>query len=100
MRIKVQDAVLDRAAALVKPGGRIAYATCSLLDEENGARLRTFLAQHRDFSIVPADDAMNALGPRKEPFRAAVRVTEEGLLMTPLRTGTDGFFVGCLRRAG
>jgi 16S rRNA (cytosine967-C5)-methyltransferase len=99
-RIKVQDAVLDRAASLVKPGGRIAYVTCSLLDEENGARLRAFLAQHRDFSIVAPDAVTNALGARKEEFRAAIRMTPEGLLMTPRLTGTDGFFVAVLRRSG
>jgi 16S rRNA (cytosine967-C5)-methyltransferase len=96
-RIKAQDAVLERAAALVKPGGRIAYVTCSLLDEENGARVRAFLEQHRDFAVVPADAVMDALGEAGTQFRAAVRTSAEGLLMTPRRTGTDGFFVAVLR---
>jgi 16S rRNA (cytosine967-C5)-methyltransferase len=97
-RIKAQDAVLERAAALVRPGGRIAYVTCSLLDEENGARVRAFVEAHPDFAIVPADDAMGALGDGGAQFRAAVRTSAEGLLMTPRRTGTDGFFVAVLRR--
>ena len=67
-RIKAQDAVLDRAAALVRPGGRIAYITCSLLDEENGARVRAFLAGHPDFAVTPADELANALGSRAERF--------------------------------
>jgi 16S rRNA (cytosine967-C5)-methyltransferase len=94
-RIKAQDAALERAAALVKPGGRIAYITCSLLDEENGARVRAVVEAHPDFAIVPADAVMEALGDGK--FRAAVRTSAEGLLMTPRRTGTDGFFVAILR---
>jgi 16S rRNA (cytosine967-C5)-methyltransferase len=40
-----QDAVLDAAARAVGPGGVLAYATCSLLDEENGARVRAFAAR-------------------------------------------------------
>ena len=97
-RVKTQDAVLDRAAGLVKPGGRIAYITCSLLDEENGARVRAFMARHPDFAVVPADDVVDALGAGKAKFSAAVRFSAEGLLMTPRRTGTDGFFVAMLRR--
>jgi 16S rRNA (cytosine967-C5)-methyltransferase len=97
-RVKAQDAVLARAASLVKPGGRIAYITCALLDEENGARVRAFAGQHPEFAVVPADEVMDALGVDKIRFRAAVRVSPEGLLMTPRRTGTDGFFVAVLRR--
>ena len=46
-RLKDQAEALDHAAALVKPGGRIAYVTCSVLDDENGAQVRAFLARHR-----------------------------------------------------
>ena len=45
-RLKEQAEVLDRAVALVKPGGRIAYVTCSVLEEENGAQAQGFLARH------------------------------------------------------
>ncbi len=45
-RLKEQAEALDRAAPLVKPGGRIAYVTCSVLDDENGAQVRAFLARH------------------------------------------------------
>jgi 16S rRNA (cytosine967-C5)-methyltransferase len=97
-RFKEQVAVLDRAAPLVKPGGRILYATCSVLDEENGAQIRAFLARHEGFAIVPPAEVIAALGERAFLFRRAVRLSDEGLLMTPLRTDTDGFFVGMLRR--
>src|SRR5215470_4961723 len=97
-RVKAQDTVLNRAAGLVKQGGRIAYITCSLLDEENGARVRVFTARHRDFAVMPANDVIGALGAAKVQFGAAVKFSAEGLLMTPRRTGTDGFFVAVLRR--
>src|SRR5215470_6756315 len=98
-RVKAQDTVLARSVHLVKPGGRIAFITCSLLDDENGARVRAFLAGHRDFAVVPADEVVGALGAAAAQFRAAVKISDEGLLMTPRRTGTDGFFVAVLRRA-
>jgi 16S rRNA (cytosine967-C5)-methyltransferase len=83
----------------VRPGGRIAYVTCSVLDDENGARVRAFLGRHPDFAVVPPAETMrDALGDRAALFAAAVRVSAEGLLMTPHRTGTDGFFVSVLRR--
>jgi 16S rRNA (cytosine967-C5)-methyltransferase len=97
-RIKAQDATLDRAAGLVRGGGRIAYVTCSVLDDENGARVRAFLARHAGFAVVPPAEMMAALGGRGAPFAAAVRMSDEGLLMTPHRTGTDGFFVAVLQR--
>src|SRR6266536_1350883 len=98
VRAKEQVAVLDRAARLVKPAGRIVYATCSVLEEENGAQVRAFLARHEGFAMVPPADVIAALGERAFMFRRAVRLSEEGLLMTPLRTDTDGFFVAMLRR--
>src|SRR5882672_7401812 len=52
-RVKEQVEVLERAVALLKPGGRIAYVTCSVLDEENGAQVRAFVTRHLEFSIQP-----------------------------------------------
>jgi 16S rRNA (cytosine967-C5)-methyltransferase len=99
-RIKQLDAVLDRASGLVKPGGRVAYVTCSVLAEENSDRVAVFLARHTDFSVEKLSDAVNVLGERAYLFSRAVLMSGEGLLMTPRRTGTDGFFVSVLRRAG
>ena len=99
-RLKDQVETLDRAVPLVKPGGRVAYVTCSVLDEENGAQVRAFLARHAGFAIEPPADVASALGERAFLFRRAVLMSEEGLLMTPRRTGTDGFFVSVLRRIG
>ena len=98
-RIKQQDAVLESAVALVKPGGRIAYITCSVLAEENGDRVRAFIGRHSDFSVEKPGNVINALGDRAYLFARAVLISDEGLLMTPRRTDTDGFFVSLLRRS-
>jgi 16S rRNA (cytosine967-C5)-methyltransferase len=98
VRLKDQSAVLERAAALVKPGGRIAYITCSVLPAENGEQIRSFLARHPEFAVVPPAQTVAVLGDKAEAFTAATLVSAEGLLMTPRRTGTDGFFVATLTR--
>jgi 16S rRNA (cytosine967-C5)-methyltransferase len=97
-RVKEQAAALDRAAELVKPGGRIAYVTCSVLAEENGDQVRGFLARQRDFAVAPPAEVANTLGERAYLFRRAVLISEEGLLMTPRRTDTDGFYVSVMVR--
>ncbi len=97
-RIKEQEAVLDRASALVKPGGRIAYVTCSVLPEENNDQVRAFRARYPDFSVEKPSETMKVLGERAYLFAHAALVSDEGLLMTPRRTDTDGFFVSLLRR--
>jgi 16S rRNA (cytosine967-C5)-methyltransferase len=99
LRAKEQAAILDRAATLLKPGGRIAYVTCSVLDEENGAQIRGFLARQPEFALVPPADVAKPLGDRAFLFRRAVLMSDEGLLMTPRRTDTDGFFIAKLQRS-
>ena len=98
VRLKDQVEVLDRAATLVKPGGRIAYITCSVLPAENADQVRAFLARHAGFAVVPPLQVVTALWDKAEDFAAATRQGAEGLLMTPRRTGTDGFFVSVLKR--
>jgi len=98
VRIKDQMAVLERAVDLVKAGGRIAYITCSVLPQENNEQIRGFLARHPDFAVMPAEQVMSVLWDKAEAFAAATYQSPEGLLMTPRRTGTDGFFVSVLAR--
>ncbi|MFZ0811177.1 MAG: RsmB/NOP family class I SAM-dependent RNA methyltransferase [Bradyrhizobium sp.] len=98
IRLKDQAEVLDRAAALVKPGGRIAYITCSVLVPENGGQIRAFVARHPDFSVIPPSETVTPLWDKADDFAAATLQSAEGLLMTPRRTGTDGFFVSVLRK--
>lgn len=97
-RVKDQIEVLDRAAALVKPGGRIAYITCSVLPQENNEQIRAFQTRRPGFDIVDATKVIGALGERAVAFQQAAMLSGEGLLMTPRRTGTDGFFVSVLKR--
>ncbi len=97
-RLKQQQTLLDRAARLVKPGGRIAYITCSVLNEENSDQVSAFVGRHGNFSVEKPAEVAQALGERAYPFRQAALISDEGLLMTPRRTDTDGFFVSLLRR--
>lgn len=88
----LQDSILASAGRLVKPGGRLIYATCSLLPPENEDRIAAFLADHADFEVLPVAEMWAAtIGgacPSDGPF----------LLLTPARHDTDGFFAAILRR--
>jgi 16S rRNA (cytosine967-C5)-methyltransferase len=97
-RIKEQQAALERAVILAKPSARIAYVTCSVLAEENNDQVGAFLIRHPDFSVEKPAEVMKVLGERAYLFARAVLISDEGLLMTPRRTDTDGFFVSVLRR--
>jgi len=91
-----QQAALATAAALVKPGGRLVYATCSVLPEENGDQIAAFTANHPDFATSPWRDAWAAGIGGNPP--ASADGSDDGLLLTPARHGTDGFFIATLLR--
>lgn len=97
LRLKEQAALLDDAARFVKPGGRVAYITCSILDAENGKQIRSFRERNASFEIVSPNEVVKALGENAMIFSRAAKLSEEGIQMTPRRTGTDGFFVSVLR---
>lgn len=84
---EIQSNILASAAHLVKPGGRMVYATCSLLRSENDDRIETFLANHPDFSLLPVEEAWAA-----SPFKG------EALHLSPAKEGCDGFFAAVLQR--
>lgn len=85
--VALQQEVLTRAAGLVRPGGLLVYATCSLLAQENEDQVANFLAEHSEFALDPPAD-----------FPAPL--TDQGFLtLTPAQHGTDGFFAAWLRRA-
>jgi 16S rRNA (cytosine967-C5)-methyltransferase len=98
IRVKEQAKLLGEAARFAKPGGRIAYVTCSLLDAENGAQLRGFMTRDDGWSLVPAAELCRALGERGIMLRKVAVAGPEGLMLTPRRTNTDGFFISMLRR--
>ena len=96
-RVKEQDLVLAQAALYVKPGGRLVYVTCSLLREENEARVMAFLATHPVFHVEPPGKVAEAAGlPALADFADARGL---GIRLSPLRTRTDGFFVASLLRS-
>jgi 16S rRNA (cytosine967-C5)-methyltransferase len=99
VRLKEQTEVLERAAKMVKPGGRIAYITCSVLPAENGEQVRSFIGRHPEFAPAPPEQVASALWDKAEAFAQAALASPEGWLMTPRRTGTDGFFVSVLKKA-
>lgn len=97
MRCEEQRTVLGEAKRFVKPGGRLVYITCSLLDAENGAQVKAFLAANPDFSVV--DPAANARAAGIESIAQHRDASALGLLLSPHRTNTDGFFISVLTRS-
>jgi len=92
----LQDAILDRAAALVCPGGRLLYATCSLLAEENEERVAHFLGLHPGFKALD----MRAVWAETLPGPCPEGICGDlGLRLSPASTGTDGFFAAALEKA-
>jgi len=84
-----QAAILDSAARLVKSGGRLVYATCSLLPAENEQQIDAFLTRHADFALVPLEQAWG---------EGAVPCAGPYLSLTPRVHDTDGFFGAVLER--
>jgi 16S rRNA (cytosine967-C5)-methyltransferase len=125
---QIQRSILDSAWRLAKPGGRLVYATCSLLAEENEAQVDAFLAAHGDFRLLPVDPVWrevigiplpcSTVTPANEPGSTVgptlafpmdpgseagvtgggVAVGGATLSLTPAQHGTDGFFVAVLER--
>ncbi len=93
--VAVQHDILVKAAELVRPGGRLIYATCSLLPEENEGQMERFLAQGGErFAPVPLDALWAGLVPG-----VAQPCAGPWLTLSPAGQGTDGFFCAVLERA-
>ena len=87
-----QAMILDAAARLPRAGGRLIYATCSLLPAENEGQIAAFLARHADYALVPLAEAWSVPG--------AAPGSGDYLSLTPRGHGTDGFFGAVLERRG
>ena len=85
-----QASILNAAATLVKKGGRLVYATCSLLDCENDNVVSAFLAAHPDFVPLSAEEVLGKQGIALETGRQ--------LSLLPHKHGTDGFFAAVMER--
>ena len=95
-RLQEQDEVLSQAAPFVKPGGFLCYVTCSILPEENEARVRTFLEDNPTFEALSAGEAWQDLFgyDKPQPWSSDMM----SVTLTPASTGTDGFYFAVLGR--
>ena len=91
-----QRALLFAAAPLVKPGGTLAYVTCSLLPQENDQQIEAFLESNALFTAL--DVAGRARTVLSRPIRSRLPAGKPGLLLTPARHATDGFYIALLAR--
>ena len=96
----VQMQVLDKASALVRPGGRLAYVTCSVLARENGDIAAAFAANHADFRPLPIAKAAHTplLTDAARTRLAELSAGGHTVQLSPRRTGTDGFFIALFER--
>lgn len=86
-----QQRILDSAAKLLKPGGRLVYATCSVLRCENEQIVENFLQQHPEFQLVPVN-------PILERQKIPLTMAGDTLRLFPHEHGTDGFFAAVIER--
>jgi len=88
----VQAQILDQAARCVRPGGRLVYATCSLLPQENEQQVAQFLAAHPEFQLINAAQSLRDRCP-------GLDMADDYLRLRPDVHGTDGFFAALMQRA-
>ena len=94
-RMATQDSLLDEAATRVREGGRLIYATCSILPCENEDRIAAFLARHPEFAIRPCAEVW------RESVQTAIPTgVERYFKASPRTTGSDGFFTAVWERIG
>lgn len=91
--VQQQRSILAAAAGLVKAGGLLVYATCSLLEEENDEVVKQFLASNRAFVIESPLPLLRSVGSRAHEL-----LRGNALVLRPHRHGTDGFFAATMRR--
>jgi len=82
---ELQQRLMDLGCEMVKPGGRLVYAVCSLLDVEGGDQAEAFLASHPDWKEISIDLPIG-------------RQYRKGTLLSPHHDGTDGFYFTCLEK--
>lgn len=88
--VERQTAILDALWSLLKPGGRMVYATCSILDRENSAQVASFLQRHENARVLPMSVDWG------EPRQAGEQFL--GRQVFPVPEGHDGFFYAVLEK--
>jgi 16S rRNA (cytosine967-C5)-methyltransferase len=98
--VETQADILDRASALVRPGGRLVYITCSVLAAENADVVAAFAERHPDFLPLPVEFAAPTQLLTNAGLGRLAVLSEGGhtVQLSPRRTGTDGFFVAIFQR--
>ncbi|MCL4315742.1 MAG: RsmB/NOP family class I SAM-dependent RNA methyltransferase [Gammaproteobacteria bacterium] len=91
----LQQRILEAAAELVKPGGRLVYATCSPLRAENDDVIERFLSSHPEFHVIPVNDIL-----ARKHIPLALPAGEQALRLYTHRHHTDTFYAIALERAG
>ncbi len=94
--VAAQGRIMRSTAPLVRPGGRLIYATCSILMEENEDQIEAFLAEQPDFELVPISRVWDEV--MTSPDHPACPCADPYLRLTPAQHGTDGFFAAVLQR--
>lgn len=87
--LATQALILDAAAGLLKPGGRLVYSTCTIHPAENQQQIQAFLERHPEFTLASPSPAM----PQ------GMRCTPYGMLSIPTETGMDGFFICAMQKS-
>ncbi len=96
---ELQSAILHRASRLVKPGGLLAYATCSILPDENEMTADRFEADHPWFTPRPVAEALDSAAVTPEGAETLKNIAQgHRLRLSPGTSHTDGFFVSLYRR--
>jgi 16S rRNA (cytosine967-C5)-methyltransferase len=95
----VQRSILDSASRLVKPGGRLIYATCSILKEENDLQIERFLTENKHFRVVCAQKIWDKAPPAEENEQEA-NAPVSYFSVNPHEDGVDGFFAAVMIRVG
>lgn len=88
--LATQAEIMDRVVHVIKKGGKLVYATCSILPEENEQQVENFLARHPDFRLMPPDQAW--------PEGCKLPCDGDVMRLTPKRHNTDGFFAAVLQK--
>lgn len=94
MLTKLQAGILESVCRLVRPGGRLVYATCSLLEEENGAITTAFLTGHPEFQVVPVAEILERQGAKTPEDMPA----DGSLKLLTHKHGTDCFYALAMQR--
>ncbi|GAB6926390.1 16S rRNA (cytosine(1407)-C(5))-methyltransferase RsmF [Paenibacillus sp. JCM 10914] len=104
---EMQQEILDAAARMLRPGGRMVYSTCTFSPEENEAMIARFLLDHRDYEVLPIDRT-HGFSPGETGWLAEQEGTDAELLqqvagtarLWPHRVRGEGHFMAVLQRKG